>query len=869
MPTPNGNTNRLSALDKVRLDSSALWSSTNNNTAYAAFRKRYWDDPVAFARDCIQWDRDEGPTAYQNDILYHLAKDKRVCVRSLHGAGKCLEEDELVRLANGALIPARDLVGKAFDVLSVNASLEIQEAEAYAWDNGTKDVVQITTDRGRTIKRTLNHPLWADNTPRRYSGRLRPTGDWIEAGDLVIGSVIASVSHAHDQDYAISDEEVSLMAYLIGDGGLTNGTPMFTKQEGKQVDEVRLLSAHFGCELRKGAGKYGYSIANVSGGRHNPVMLMVRKWGIDTLAKNKSLPDFVFRLSRRQVAIFLSRLFGTDGWATVSESNGKTASHIGFASASQALLNQIHCLLLRMGVEATVRHRVVAGKFDSWELSIRTTEDKLRFAETIGIYGKEDALALVVEHAQNASKKEQQRWRLHNLPDNMRWETVVAIAMIKGQRTVGISVPVNNTFLTDFVEHNSMTSAIAVIWFALTRDGEDWKIPTTASAWRQLEKFLWPEIHKWLRRVNWERVGRPALNNEEELTLSLRLGTGEAFALASDDHNMIEGAHADHMLYVFDEAKAIPEPTWDAAEGAMVSDNAMWLAVSTPGPPVGRFFDIQSRRPGYSDWFTRHVKLAEAILAGRVTKAWAEARSTQWGDQSSIFKNRVLGEFAAVDVDAVIPIQWIERANDIYARWLELYGEDTEYEPIQVGIDVARMGADKTVFAYRYHLGDGAQVIGKIEKFSKADTMATAGQAMNLLANTNATSVLIDAIGIGAGVYDRCMEIYPYRTYAFIAGEGTTETDLSGLWSFADKRSAAWWRLRELLDPANGNEIGLPPDDELSGDLASPTWRVLSNGRIRVESKDSIRERLHRSTDTGDSVVQAFATLESGGMEWA
>jgi hypothetical protein len=36
-----------------------------------------------------------------------------------------------------------------------------------------------------------------------------------------------------------------------------------------------------------------------------------------------------------------------------------------------------------------------------------------------------------------------------------------------------------------------------VIWFALTRDGDDWKVITTASAWRQLEKFLWPEIHKW------------------------------------------------------------------------------------------------------------------------------------------------------------------------------------------------------------------------------------------------------------------------------------------------------------------------------------------------------------------------------------
>ena len=221
-------------------------------------------------------------------------------------------------------------------------------------------------------------------------------------------------------------------------------------------------------------------------------------------------------------------------------------------------------------------------------------------------------------------------------------------------------------------------------------------------------------------------------------------------------------------------------------------------------------------------------------------------------------------------MDAVIPIQWIERANDIYARWKEIYSEDdVAFEAKQVGLDVARHGVDKTVMAYRYDMDDGQKIIGKIDKYSHMDTMQTAGITMNLLKNTTDTQVLIDAIGIGAGVYDRCAEVYPYRVYAFIAGEGTTQTDLSGLWSFADKRSAGWWTLRELLDPSNGNEIGLPPDDDLSGDLSSPTWRVLSNGRIRVESKDSIKDRLHRSTDTGDAVVQAFCAVESGGMEWA
>lgn len=45
-------------------------------------------------------------------------------------------------------------------------------------------------------------------------------------------------------------------------------------------------------------------------------------------------------------------------------------------------------------------------------------------------------------------------------------------------------------------------AAIALLCFSTTFDGDDWKIPTTASAWRQLSEFFWPEVHKWSKRVH-------------------------------------------------------------------------------------------------------------------------------------------------------------------------------------------------------------------------------------------------------------------------------------------------------------------------------------------------------------------------------
>lgn len=394
-------------------------------------------------------------------------------------------------------------------------------------------------------------------------------------------------------------------------------------------------------------------------------------------------------------------------------------------------------------------------------------------------------------------------------------------------------------------------AAWEILHFALTRDGEDWKVPATASSWRQLTKYLFPELHKWTRRLKWDVIGRPMFDKRNELlTLSLKLGTGEAFALASDDEEMIEGAHADQLLYVFDEAKAIKGKTFDAAEGALAGGErteAFALAISTPGEPVGRFYEIHQRAPGFEDWWTRHVTLEECIAAGRVSPEWAEQRKKQWGEKSAVYQNRVRGEFCASDSDGVIPLAWIELANERWAEW----NESKEWSPFTgVGVDVSRsQSGDKTCLALRHE-----KVITELRKSTETDVMAITGKVAALLRSRGGKAV-VDVIGIGAGVVDRLRE-QKLKVVPFNASGSTTAKDRSQELEFLNLRAAAWWNLRELLDPANNEEIALPPDDELIGDLTAPHWKVTSSGKIQIESKDDIRRRLGRSTNDGDAVVQ-------------
>lgn len=435
--------------------------------------------------------------------------------------------------------------------------------------------------------------------------------------------------------------------------------------------------------------------------------------------------------------------------------------------------------------------------------------------------------------------------------------------------------------------------ALAMWWFITTRDGvEDWKLPVTAGAWRQLTHFLWPEFrNKWVRRLAWDRIGIPPPDPRTELLkLRYRGKSGEAYAVAATNPELIEGAHADSLLYIFDEAKAIPDENFDAAEGAFSSAGAggreaLSITGSTPGDASGRLYEIvtfgtritgwdgqhftlqtQAGEKGaaYAEWWTRTVSWEETVAANRNSAAWGAARAKQWGVTSAIYINRVQGLFVKNRADGVIPLSWIEAAQ---ARWHErgtltpnphfTLGDDPNHEmrvtppgPLTaLGVDVGG-GVDSGVLARRYD-----QWIAPLAYEDDVDTTSLASAAFSIIGGAAAPAI-VDAIGIGAGVVSELRKLGA-PVIPFIASERVDTTDATGIMTFRNRRAHAWWLLRQQLDPASGSTLALPPDDRLAADLSAPNWWLTTDGKLQIESKDDLRKRLGRSTDAGDAVVMA------------
>ena len=118
--------------------------------------------------------------------------------------------------------------------------------------------------------------------------------------------------------------------------------------------------------------------------------------------------------------------------------------------------------------------------------------------------------------------------------------------------------------------------------------------------------------------------------------------------------------------------------------------------------------------------------------------------------------------------------------------------------------------------------------------------------------------------GLGAGVYDIMKDRKVQKLRAIHMSAPTHRRDRSGVYKFNSTRSAAWWNLRELMDPVYGEDIMLPEDEDLIADLTTPYWEE-KEGKIVIETKKEVKKRLGRSTDTGDAVVLAYWNPSSGG----
>lgn len=212
------------------------------------------------------------------------------------------------------------------------------------------------------------------------------------------------------------------------------------------------------------------------------------------------------------------------------------------------------------------------------------------------------------------------------------------------------------------------------------------------------------------------------------------------------------------------------------------------------------------------------------------------------------------GKFGLTQVDhpwQVIPSAWIIAAQ---GRWKDR-SKDRERGPLtQVGVDPARGGKDKSTICKRYS-NWVAPLLSKPGR-TTPDGTATIRDIINSMEVGENAPLHVDSVGIGASPVDLGV-LFGFQVYPMSGGNKSFRKAKNTNLKIANKRSEWVWNLREALDPASGEDIELPPDQELRADLCAYRYELKATG-IAVEGKDEMKERIHRSPDKGDAVLYAF-----------
>jgi len=201
----------------------------------------------------------------------------------------------------------------------------------------------------------------------------------------------------------------------------------------------------------------------------------------------------------------------------------------------------------------------------------------------------------------------------------------------------------------------------------------------------------------------------------------------------------------------------------------------------------------------------------------------------------------------------LVPTKWVVEAQK---RWVERSKAPGALDAL--GVDVAMEGKDWTVIAPRH--GTLIASLVKRKGVQTPDGQSIVALVIQCGGGAASVTVNIDAIGIGKSAYDLARASGVPGAKAVVVSESTGYRDprVPAL-RFSNLRAAMMWNVRALLDPEGGppeTRLALPPDPELLADLTAPRYELRVSG-VAVESKEEIRKRIGRSTDSGDAVALA------------
>ena len=398
--------------------------------------------------------------------------------------------------------------------------------------------------------------------------------------------------------------------------------------------------------------------------------------------------------------------------------------------------------------------------------------------------------------------------------------------------------------------------AILILHFLSTRPFP--KIPCTAPSQHQLFDILWAEISKWLRRsellsnvFKWTQTKVALRGHEEEWFAVARTSKPEPNKPTAEG---LQGFHADHLLFVVDEASGVADQIMGAAMGALTNKNARVLLASNPTRRSGHFYKIISTQLDNKDSKPWYIKFVSCEDAKHVAQEFIDNIVITFGKNSDNYRFRVLGLPPRSEAASLISP---EQMYDAHARTADEDGK------VVLSCDPARYGDDNSVWYLRKGL-----TYKERHEFHGLNTVQATKIGLDLVDAHQPDIYNIDEIGLGAGIFDQTKDkLRRLNKSKIVKGVNVGSAARDDV-SYYNLRAELFMETRKLIDL-----VAIPFATELLDEELTQIkygWDS-KDKRIKIQSKDDIKKELKRSPNDADSFVlnnaaTMYVQLEAAGF---
>jgi hypothetical protein len=253
--------------------------------------------------------------------------------------------------------------------------------------------------------------------------------------------------------------------------------------------------------------------------------------------------------------------------------------------------------------------------------------------------------------------------------------------------------------------------------------------------------------------------------------------------------------------------------------------------------------EYQRAAPGGFDWLPEEAEYAEAFGGLTVEQmAWRRNKiDTDFSGDVSLFDQEYPASaelaFASSSPRALIKATYVAKARR--NRGLDAIG------PRIMAVDPAEYGDDSTSVMFRQ-----GRVSRRLGKWQGLGTMETVGRVGLIADKERPDIIFVDATGVGTGVADRLKEEgYPVVRVHF--GEKPRDGD-----RYVVMRDELWGEMKDWLED---EPASIEDDDDLASQLTSVQYGYDSKRRLKLESKEVMKQRGLHSPDDADALALTFA----------